>query len=51
MCEHKCEVYARVVGYLRPMDAFNAGKQQEFRDRVYYDVSTLLERKEIVAKN
>ena len=29
----KCEVYSRVVGYLRPVEQYNKGKQQEFQDR------------------
>ena len=29
----KCEVYSRVVGYLRPVDQWNNGKKQEFRER------------------
>jgi len=29
----KTEVYTRVVGYLRPVDQFNEGKQAEFVDR------------------
>jgi ribonucleoside-triphosphate reductase (formate) len=29
----KCEVYSRVVGYLRPVNQWNLGKQQEFHDR------------------
>lgn len=28
-----CEVYSRVVGYLRPVSSWNAGKQAEFKDR------------------
>jgi len=28
-----CEVYSRIVGYLRPVQAWNAAKQQEFKDR------------------
>jgi anaerobic ribonucleoside-triphosphate reductase len=28
-----CEVWSRVMGYHRPVNAFNAGKQQEHRDR------------------
>lgn len=31
-----CEVYSRVVGYLRPTDQWNIGKQQEFKDRKVY---------------
>lgn len=32
-CGAKTEVYSRVVGYLRPVDQWNAGKQAEFRQR------------------
>jgi anaerobic ribonucleoside-triphosphate reductase len=28
-----CEVYSRVVGYFRPVDQWNKGKQEEFRQR------------------
>jgi len=28
-----CEVYSRVVGYLRPVNQWNMGKQREFSDR------------------
>lgn len=28
-----CEVYSRVVGYLRPVGQWNPGKQSEFTDR------------------
>jgi len=34
-----CEVYSRVVGYLRPVANWNLGKKQEFADRVVYRVS------------
>jgi ribonucleoside-triphosphate reductase len=29
----KCEVYSRVVGYLRPVQQWNEGKQSEWKDR------------------
>lgn len=29
----KCEVYSRVVGYLRPVQQWNEGKQAEYHDR------------------
>ncbi|MEA3485351.1 MAG: ribonucleoside triphosphate reductase [Candidatus Aerophobetes bacterium] len=32
-----CEIYSRVVGYLRPVSQWNTGKQQEFKDRKTYD--------------
>jgi len=34
----RCEVYSRVVGYLRPVEAWNVGKQEEWKDRVTYKV-------------
>lgn len=34
----KCEVYSRVVGYLRPVQSWNKGKKQEFFMRKTYDV-------------
>jgi len=30
----KCEVYSRVVGYLRPVQQWNDGKAAEWCDRV-----------------
>lgn len=29
----ECEVYSRIVGYLRPVQQWNAGKREEFRER------------------
>jgi len=37
----ECEVYSRVVGYLRPVSQWNPGKQQEFKDRKTYERSLL----------
>ncbi len=34
----KCEVYSRVVGYLRPVDQWNKGKVQEFGMRQTYNI-------------
>jgi len=31
-----CEVYSRVVGYLRPVAQWNKGKKAEFKDRVNF---------------
>jgi anaerobic ribonucleoside-triphosphate reductase len=33
-----CEVYSRIVGYLRPVQAWNQGKQQEFAERTMFRV-------------
>jgi len=32
-CEEYCEIYSRVVGYLRPVKQWNKGKQEEFEIR------------------
>jgi ribonucleoside-triphosphate reductase len=34
-CGCECEVYSRVVGYLRPVSNWNDGKKEEFKDRKY----------------
>ncbi len=36
--EQPCEVYTRVVGYLRPVSQFNLGKQQEFKERKEFKI-------------
>lgn len=33
-----CEVYSRVVGYLRPVQQWNDGKQAEFGNRKTFKV-------------
>jgi anaerobic ribonucleoside-triphosphate reductase len=33
-----CEVYSRIVGYLRPVQNWHQGKQQEFSERKTFDV-------------
>ena len=38
-CKQACEVYSRVVGYLRPVQQWNLGKQQEFRERKTFILS------------
>jgi len=35
-CHEPCEIYSRVVGYLRPVQQWNKGKQQEFSMRRVY---------------
>ena len=35
----KCEVYSRVVGYLRPVQNWNKGKKEEFAMRKNMHVS------------
>jgi ribonucleoside-triphosphate reductase len=33
-----CEVYSRIVGYLRPVNQWNDGKQEEFKERKLFNV-------------
>jgi anaerobic ribonucleoside-triphosphate reductase len=42
-CGSKCEVYSRVVGYLRPVDQWNDGKQAEFAMRRTFEKSAVLQ--------
>jgi ribonucleoside-triphosphate reductase len=37
--EQKCEVYSRVVGYIRPIQQWNNGKKAEFFDRKEFVVA------------
>lgn len=32
----RCEIWTRVMGYHRPVSAFNAGKRSEHADRQYF---------------
>lgn len=32
----KCEVYSRIVGYHRPVENWNTGKKEEFKNRFTY---------------
>lgn len=34
-----CEVYSRVVGYLRPVQQWNDGKQAEFDNRKTFKIN------------
>lgn len=34
----RAEVYSRVVGYYRPVNNWNEGKREEFKDRNYLNV-------------
>jgi ribonucleoside-triphosphate reductase len=38
VCGRECEVYTRVVGYFRPVQNWNAGKQEEFKQRRVFDL-------------
>ncbi|NTW61755.1 ribonucleoside triphosphate reductase [Candidatus Saccharibacteria bacterium] len=40
ICGEQCEVYSRIVGYLRPISQWNDGKRAEFDMRKHYNVNS-----------
>ena len=38
-CHEKTEVYSRITGYYRPVQDWNVGKAEEFRERKEYDIA------------
>ncbi|MGI6463012.1 MAG: ribonucleoside triphosphate reductase [Candidatus Scatomorpha sp.] len=38
-CGETAEVYSRITGYYRPVQNWNAGKTQEYKDRTEYDIN------------
>ena len=39
-CGERTEVYSRITGYYRPVQNWNAGKSQEYKNRLNYDMAT-----------
>ena len=39
-CGEKAEVYSRITGYYRPVQNWNDGKSQEYKDRKVYNIAT-----------
>ena len=37
-CGESCEVYSRVVGYIRPVNQWNKGKKKEFSNRKTFEI-------------
>ena len=51
ICGKKTEVYSRITGYYRPVQNWNDGKTQEFKDRLVYNVgNSQLKEKETVTE-
>ena len=46
VCGEKTEVYSRITGYYRPVQNWNDGKAQEFKDRKTYNTETSVLHKE-----
>ncbi|OFX79181.1 MAG: ribonucleoside triphosphate reductase [Bacteroidetes bacterium GWE2_29_8] len=36
-CNAECEVFSRIVGYIRPLNQWNKGKKEEFADRLCFN--------------
>ena len=49
ICKQKAEVYSRITGYYRPVQNWNEGKLQEYKDRVTYDTGKSFLKKEPVS--
>lgn len=49
ICKQKAEVYSRITGYYRPVQNWNEGKLQEYKDRVTYDTGKSVLKKESVS--
>lgn len=47
-CQVECEVYSRIVGYLRPVKQWNNGKKEEYGMRETYKIEDKIEIKNIV---
>ncbi len=39
ICGEDCEVYSRIVGYIRPVNQWNKGKKAEFKNRKTFDMA------------
>lgn len=44
----RCECWTRVMGYHRPVSAFNNGKKQEHRDRKMFSESAIRQKTSVV---
>ena len=40
LCGNKTEVYSRITGYYRPVQNWNDGKSQEYKDRKVYNIGS-----------
>ena len=49
ICKQKAEVYSRITGYYRPVQNWNEGQLQEYKDRVTYDTGKSVLKKEPVS--
>lgn len=43
ICGERCSIFSRVTGYYRPIENWNIGKQEEFKERKRFVVPTKYE--------
>ena len=48
ICGAKTEVYSRITGYYRPVQNWNDGKAQEYKERRVYDIETSKMKEKVV---
>lgn len=51
ICGEKTEVYSRITGYYRPVQNWNDGKTEEFKNRKTYNVETSVLKKDHIFDN
>lgn len=49
-CGRDAEVWTRVVGFHRPVQAWNKGKQEEYKDRTEFEATSSLETLEVMVE-
>ncbi|QUH20164.1 ribonucleoside triphosphate reductase [Alkaliphilus sp. B6464] len=49
-CGRDAEVWTRVVGFHRPVQAWNKGKQEEYKDRTEFEAASSLETLEVMVE-
>jgi len=47
ICGKPCEIWSRVVGFMRPIRNWNKGKLAEFKDRKTYDIEKSLDKTDL----
>ncbi|NBK96629.1 MAG: ribonucleoside triphosphate reductase [Erysipelotrichia bacterium] len=50
-CHEETEVYSRITGYYRPVQNWNAGKSQEFKERKLYNIGNHLLKTKVVSES
>ena len=50
ICGEATEVYSRITGYYRPVQNWNDGKTQEYKNRIVYDIANSSLKRPVTAK-